>query len=64
LGNNREINREFFAAAFEITGFCPKFENLAVKQGINREFCGYLRKPASIKHLLAFFQGCNKLSGN
>jgi hypothetical protein len=50
--NNREINREFFATTSGIIKFCPKSENLVLKQGINREFCGYLRKPKAIKYLL------------
>jgi hypothetical protein len=36
--NNREINREFFATTSEIIKFCPKSENLVLKQGISRDF--------------------------
>jgi hypothetical protein len=36
--NNREISREFFATTSEIIKFCPKSENLVLKQGISRDF--------------------------
>jgi hypothetical protein len=61
---NRENNREFFEFALKTFSLCPKSANFAFEQGINREFCGNLPKPASILDLAPFAPGCKKLSGN
>ena len=61
---NRGKNREVFEFGPEIVEFCPEFVNFARRQGINREFCGYLRNAIGIKHLSPLFAGFRKLSGN
>jgi len=47
----------------ETVKFRPEFANCSSRQGINREFCGYLLKPKAIKHLMSIFGGFRKLSG-
>jgi hypothetical protein len=61
---NRENNREFFESDRESLEFCPKSAKLAYKQGINREFCGYLPQPACLLGFMASRRGCKKLTGN
>jgi hypothetical protein len=39
IPENREINSEFLEFEARIIEFCPKFVNLVLEQGINREFC-------------------------
>jgi hypothetical protein len=61
---NREINREFFTFGLAIAEFCPKCANFVLKQGISREFCGYLAKSAPILGINACNEGFRKLTGN
>jgi hypothetical protein len=59
--NNRENNREFFEFNHGTLEFCPKSANFGLKQGINREFCGYLIKAASILNIVLFKAGIQKI---
>jgi|SRR5437016_1626586 len=61
---NRENNKAFFEFDLEFIEFCPKSANLASGQGNNREFCGFLRKQISTKHLVLFCAGFKKITGN
>jgi len=61
---NKENNREFFEFDLRTLNLCPKSANFAFEQGINREFCGNLSKPASVLELAQFAPGCKKLTGN
>jgi hypothetical protein len=61
---NREKNRDFFKFDHKIIEFCPKSANSASKQGITREFCGYLSKSASTLDIVLLDAGFKKLSGN
>jgi len=59
-----KINKAFFEFDLEFIEFCPKSANLASGQGNNREFCGFLRKQISTKHLVLFCAGFKKITGN
>jgi hypothetical protein len=61
---NREKNREFLDSDLKIVEFCPKSVNFVQKQGINREFCGYLPKLLSTRWLVLILVGFKKLTGN
>src|SRR5438105_10795541 len=61
---NRENNKAFFEFDLEFIEFCPKSANLASRQGNNREFCGFLRKQTSARHLVLFCAGFKKITGN
>jgi hypothetical protein len=61
---NREKNRDFFKFDHKIIEFCPKSANSASKQGIIREFCGYLSKSASTLDIVLLDAGFKELSGN
>src|SRR5205085_8273409 len=53
-----------FEFDLEIIEFCPKYANFAQNQGINREFCGFLAKSRSTKHLLLFGARFKEITGN
>ena len=61
---NREKNRGVSDSDPKIVEFCPKSANILQRQGINREFCGYLPKLLSTKWLVTILVGFKKLTGN
>ena len=61
---NRDNSRGISNSISKIVEFCLKNENSAQNQGINSEFCGFLRKPMSTNKLLLFSAGFKKITGN
>jgi hypothetical protein len=64
IPKNREFNRKFSDSTLKIIELCQKSENFVQKQGINREFCGYLAKLFSTTCLVPILYGFKKLTGN
>src|SRR5207302_6676915 len=61
---NREKNRGVSDSVSQIVEFCPKSANFVRRQGINREFRGYLAKLLSTRWLDPVSGRCKKLTGN
>jgi hypothetical protein len=63
IARNRDKNSKFFEFDAKIIEFCPKYANFAQNQGINRDFCGFLRKPLSAEQLTPFPKRFKKITG-
>jgi hypothetical protein len=59
---NRENNREFSKLAPKTSEFCPKSANFALKQGINREVCGYLTETRVNAGQFRVYSGIQKIN--
>src|SRR6266481_6242170 len=58
---NSENNRPFFEFDLKTLEFCPKYANFALRQGNNREFCGFLHKCIISKVVSA---ACGRIQKN
>jgi hypothetical protein len=61
---SRGNNRGYFELTSRLSNSAQKYANFALDQGINTEFCEFLRKPQASKDLPLFSPGFKKLTGN